>query len=167
MFRNKTIIFVFFVFFLIVLAVLLWPFREDLIDEEQEVLLYFSDQEAMYLEAETRRVAADNIFYNTLNELISGPKRDSVFRTLPEEVEVKEISVSENVAIINFSKNFIEQHVGGSTGERITVYSIVNTMNQFDEIDSVKFLVEGEEIETLGHMDLSQPVFPSQDLIQD
>ena len=49
----------------------------------------------------------------------------------------------------------------------MTVYSIVNTLAELPEIEMVRFLIEGEEIETLaGHLDLSEPVYPDEGLIK-
>ena len=50
----------------------------------------------------------------------------------------------------------------------MTIYSIVNTITQFPEIDYAKILVEGKEIETLaGHMDTSVALEPDCNLIKE
>ena len=162
--KRKMIILAAIILLLVVFGIVFRPDEE--VEGEREVFLYFSDQEAMYLEPETRVVSEEDILYNTVNELITGPQETSLLKTIPEGVVVKEIILEGNTAEINFNNALLEEHWGGSTGERITIYSIVNTMTQFEEIVEVKILIEGHEIETLGHMDLRQPLTPSRDLIQ-
>ncbi|HEY8497940.1 MAG TPA: GerMN domain-containing protein, partial [Limnochordales bacterium] len=53
----------------------------------------------------------------------------------------------------------IERHWGGTTGELLTVYGIVNTLTQLPGIRQVQIVVEGRPVETLaGHVDLTQPL---------
>ena len=127
--------------------------------DQHEIVLYFSDQNAQFLKPETRTITSDSLYKDTLKELIKGPENNNLNKTIPAGVKVLDISINNNVALINFNQALIENHWGGSTGERMTVYSIVNTMTQFDEINQVKIIVEGTDIETLvGHMDLSRPL---------
>lgn len=134
----------------------------------EEVLLYFSTRDALYLKAESRTVEGENIYLETVKELIKGPDSSSLNRTIPDEVKVLDIDINEGTAVIDFNMKLKENHWGGSTGERMTVYSIVNTLTQFENIDHVKFLLEGEEIDTLaGHMDLTVPVPRNDEIIED
>ena len=60
---------------------------------------------------------------------------------------------------VDLDGNIVKHMVGGSTGEEFLVGSIVDTLTSFPEVTQVKFLVDGQEIETLsGHMDLSTPL---------
>jgi len=139
----------------------------DIEQSEQEILLYFSDLDAMYLETEMRIVETDDLYLNAVNELIKGPERN-LNKTIPEEVEVLGVELNNDLILVNFNEKLKENHWGGSTGERMTVYSIVNTLTQFGEINLVKILIDGEEIETLtGHMDLSVPVEADYEIVAD
>ncbi|MFW5999387.1 MAG: GerMN domain-containing protein [Halanaerobiaceae bacterium] len=140
--------------------------EEESDELQQEVLLYFSSSDAMYLETEKRTVEENNLYMNTLRELIAGPESSSLEETIPEEVEVINFSLDGSLAEVDFNRKLVEEHWGGSTGERITVYSIVNTLAQFPEIEKVQILVNGKELETLaGHMDISGPLEPSKDIV--
>jgi len=79
------------------------------------------------------------------------------------------ITVDESaLAVVNFSKEIVTAHWGGSMGEIMTVYSVVNTLALFPDIEQVKFLVEGEEVETLtGHLDMSGPLEPDWGLVEE
>ncbi len=131
----------------------------------RKVDLYFSTQDAMYLASERRTVNIDNLYLNTLKELIKGPESSSLNKTIPEGVIILDIKVKKGNIRINFNRALQKNHWGGSTGERMTVYSIVNTMTQFDTIQKVRILIEGKEIKTLvGHLDLTEPLFENKNL---
>lgn len=131
----------------------------------KEVNLYFSTSSAMYLEAESREVSSNDLLLNTLKELIRGPETSSLNKTIPDGVKVLNIEVKKEIARINFNQALRENHWGGSTGERMTIYSIVNTMTQFDSIEKVQILIDGKEIKTLvGHLDLTEPLGENENL---
>ncbi|MFW5971942.1 MAG: GerMN domain-containing protein [Bacillota bacterium] len=136
-------------------------------DMGNSVKLYFSTKDAMYLKAERHEITSDLKFEETLNELIKGPDSASLNPTIPEGVKVLGLEVDKGTAFINFNRALVENHWGGSTGEIMTVYSIVNTMTQFPEISSVKILIEGEQEETLvGHIDISVPLERDEKIIK-
>ncbi|MFW5976802.1 MAG: GerMN domain-containing protein [Bacillota bacterium] len=137
-------------------------------EREREVLVYFSDKDANYLVSEKRMVSAESVYNDTLKELIKGPKNENLIKTIPDGVEVIDFKLENNIIRINFNEALQKNHWGGSSGEIMTVYSIVNTMTQFDKISQVEFLIEGVEIETLsGHMDLSRPLGKNNKIIDE
>ncbi len=136
------------------------PASNSIPSNQVEVLLYFADEQAQSLRGEKRRVSmTEGLARETINELIKGPTKSGYYATIPDGTRLLNISVSDNVATVDFSKEFIDNHTGGSAGERMTVYSVVNTLTEFSTITKVLFLVEGQEVDTLaGHMDIGQPV---------
>ncbi|MFW6030908.1 MAG: GerMN domain-containing protein [Halanaerobiales bacterium] len=136
-------------------------------DVYQSFEVYFSTKDAMYLKAETRKLNEDDIYKDAIRHLIMGPESNQLSSTIPDEVELKEIEIRNKVAYIDFNRSLIENHWGGSAGELLTVYSIVNTMTGFKEIEAVKILVEGNNMESLlGHMDLSEPLKRDESIIE-
>jgi len=141
--------------------------NSNLLVKEQNVKLYFSTSDAMYLDTEDRTVKGRNIYLETVNALIKGPITSDLVKTIPDDVEVLNISKNNDTIQVDFSEEIITNHWGGSSGEILTVYSIVNTLTQFEGIKRVEVLVEGKEVETLvGHMDLSVPIETNQDIIK-
>ena len=141
-----------------------------LIDGKEEVKLYFSTRDAMYLEAELRKIDAgkSNKYIETITELIKGPESKELNATIPAGVRIRNIRIEGKTAYLDFNQALVDNHWGGSTGEIMTIYSIVNTITQFPEIDYAKILVEGQEIETLaGHLDISVALEADQNLIKD
>lgn len=129
------------------------------------VQLWFSDSQGQKLIVEEREISkVEGIARATINELIKGPSMDSdLLPTIPVGTVLRDINVkSDGLIIVDFSKELITNHIGGSTAETLTVYSIVNTLTQFPTVDRVQFLVEGQYVETLtGHMDLTQAISSS------
>lgn len=168
----KNRIFKFIIILIILIAVLGVAYYfiagTNLIVKEKSVDLYFSTKNAMYLESENRTIKGRNLYEEAINSLIEGPTTSDLSKTVPEETKVLNVSRNNNTIRVDFSKEIIENHWGGSTGERLTVYSIVNTLAQFNEVKEVKFLIEGEEVDTLvGHMDLSRPLKPSEKILNE
>lgn len=137
--------------------------------EEFKIVLYFSDQLGQQLVKEERIIKKEEgIGRLTINELIKGPDLTSdLLPTIPENTILLDINVKqdEQLAIVDFSKALVDNHMGGSSGEIMTVYSIVNTLTQFPTVEHVQILVNGEYAETIaGHIDISKPISKS-DLI--
>lgn len=77
--------------------------------------------------------------------------------TFPQGVEVLDVFVSgRGVAVVNFTNALLLGHSGGLLAEELTVYSLSHTLvENFPAIAEVRFLVEGQEPDTLaGHLDL-------------
>lgn len=128
-------------------------------DDSREVIVYYATRDAMYLDQERRTIKQDGLYRNTVEELLKGPETSSLSPTIPEGVELLNLSLEGNVMYLDFNNALRDNHWGGSTGESLTIYSIVNTMVQFEGIDAVQLLIEGEKIETLvGHMYLLEPL---------
>jgi germination protein M len=131
---------------------------------DQEITLYFSDDQAMYLQGEKRLVTvekgqeAQQLPAAVINELISGPVKQNLYPTIPPETTLLGIEIKDETAYVNFSEELRTGHWGGSTGEIMTISSIVNSLSELEGIEAVMILINGETQETLaGHLDISEP----------
>ncbi len=80
---------------------------------------------------------------------------DGLFPDVKNGLTVK---VEGRTASVNFSKEFAEEHVGGSLGETMTIHAIVKTLTGLNEIEIVQFSVDGTAGAPLaGHLDLTKP----------
>ncbi|OIQ61484.1 spore germination protein GerM [Moorella thermoacetica] len=135
-----------------------------------QVVLYFSDSTGNYLVAEKRSIpAVEGIARATIEELIKGPAPDSkLLPTIPKGTVLKDINIRpDGLARVDFSKELVANHSGGSLGESLTVYSIVNTLTQFPTIKQVQFLVDGQYVQTIaGHVDVSAAMSRNESLIK-
>jgi len=141
---------------------------EPLPSEMVEVTLYFSDSQVMYLLSEKRKVPrTSSLAKQVIIELIKGPDRPDLYPTIPQDTEVNEIYIVDNIAYIDLSEEVFKNHPGGSSSELMTVYSIVNSLTEISPIEGVQILVAGNERESLvGHVDISMPLLRDEDWIK-
>lgn len=138
----------------------------------QEVNLYFSDDQAMYLVAEKRGIQIESSDQKQLaaavvNELIAGPKQARLHATIPQGSSLLSLEIADGLATVNLNQDFQSKHSGGSTGEMMTIYSLVNSLTDLQGIQQVQLLVEGKKLETLkGHLEISQPLTRNPDIIK-
>lgn len=107
---------------------------------DKEITLYFSDQQAQFLVGEKRTVKlasddAQTVAQAVINELIAGPQQANLVKTVPPEAKLLSLSIENKLATVDFSPELKTKHWGGSTGETMTILSIVNSLTELPEID--------------------------------
>ena len=139
---------------------------QEEISEEQErqtmVSLYFVNKTTKTLEPEARLIDVKELInnpYTTLiNLLIEGPKNENHEKTIPDGTTLLNSSLEGDVLKLDFSQEFINNHVGGMEEEQNTINSIVNTLTELTEVNSIKILINGEENKSFsdGNIDFTQ-----------
>lgn len=145
------------------------------ISDKYPVKVYFANEDNSKLKAQIRYVdlqeankGTESLATLIVQELIKGPGRESGLKaTIPKDVKLASpVKVKDGIAIVNFSKQLIDNHIGGKANEQMTIYSIVNSLTELKEINKVKFLVEGKARQTLkGSFQFDQPFPRSESLI--
>lgn len=93
-----------------------------------------------------------------MTELLKGPDKDELSRVIPEGTVLRGVTLEYGVAYVDFSEELLQAEVG-SEAEAVLVDSIVKTLTQLEEVDSVQILVEGEIVETIaGHISIDEPL---------
>lgn len=131
---------------------------EEEISEEQmrqtKVILYFANSETGELECETKIVDANSLINEPYKEimqwLIKGPQSSNLKKLIPEGTVLHEIKIERGCAIINLSNEFLNYET--EENKLKIINSIVNTLTNLKEIDSVKFLINGEQNEKLSEI---------------
>ena len=80
---------------------------------------------------------------------------------VPMGTRLRTIFVTPNgEAFVDFSRELVTGHSGGSTNELLTVYTLVNALcANLPAVHSVELLVDGKQVDTLaGHVDLRRPL---------
>lgn len=152
------------------------PYKEEEIKEVQpvpteemvEVNLYFSDSQAMYLVPEKRKISQiPSLARQAVIKLIKGPESSEFYPTIPEGTQVNEVYIADDIVYVDLSEEIFKNHPGGSSGELMTVYSIVNTLTEIPPIEGVQILVGGNEMNSLvGHIDISMPLLRDENWIK-
>jgi spore germination protein GerM len=90
-----------------------------------------------------------------------GPAPAPLLSALPAGTKLRAVYVSEQgVAFVDFSRELVAAHPGGSLNELLTVYSVVDALTaNLPAVRAVQLLVDGREVDTLaGHVDLRRPL---------
>ncbi len=137
------------------------------ISEEQErkclVSLYFRNKETKMLMPEARLIDAktliENPYYTLINLLIEGPKNEKLESALPQGTKLNNVKIEQDMVIVDLSKEFIKNTNLGAEEESKIIYSIVNTLTELTEVNSVKILIDGEEGKEFedGEINFKQP----------
>jgi spore germination protein GerM len=138
----------------------------DISLKTRTVTLYFGSRDAQRLVPESRELRArDDVvsdLRSTVEALISGPQ-DAGVATLPSATRLLGAYIRDGTAYLDFSREIVDPATGSTAGEYIMIASVVNTVcSNFEDVDAVMILVEGEEVDTLGgHLLISRPLIPS------
>ena len=142
---------------------------DDTVSEaEQTITLYFPEKNGSSLSAEKRRVRVQNslsLEKTAINELLKGPKKEKLSRAISEDVKLLGIETKDNVCFVNFSSEFISKTPSGSLATTLALYSVVNTLCELDNVESVQVLVNGETGAELGNLVLDIPYEKNKELI--
>jgi spore germination protein GerM len=129
---------------------------------EMSIDLYFPDENAEKVLPEKRVVTVTNgnVAKVAVQGLIDGPTLTGLAISMPVGTKLLSTKISGGICTVDFSREFIDNHWGGSAGEGRTLESIVTTLTQFPSIGKVMILVEGKSGETLGNIILDHPLEP-------
>ena len=125
--------------------------QEEISDEQSRetiVSLYFTDKETGLLKPEARLVNVKDLIkspYSVLIELlVSGPKNDKLKVVIPENTKLLNASLDKECLTLDFSSEILNYSKDDSMLKNNLIYSIVNTVTELNEVNKVKFLVNGQ-----------------------
>ena len=118
---------------------------------QTKVILYFENIETGDLDSEIRLIEANKLIKEPekeiMNLLIKGPQSSNLKKLIPDGTVIHDINIKNSCAEINLSNEFLE--LGDEKNKLKIINSIVNTLTNLKEINSVKFLINGETNEKL------------------
>lgn len=126
----------------------------------REIVLFFQESGSEYLGPERRKIFLTNSLTDQAKqiviELINGPQDADLLPTLPRETQVRGLYLDRSgTAYVDLSAEVESLHPGGTAEEIGTIFSLVNSLTyNLPVIKRVHLLVDGEERETLKHLDL-------------
>ncbi|TYT73622.1 GerMN domain-containing protein [Desulfobotulus mexicanus] len=130
---------------------------------KEKAYLYFAHPASDTLSAEARELSLTGTPQDKtriiLEALITGPSMEGS-STLPEGTKLLALYTEGNMAVLDFHPDIRNNHPGGSQGELMTIYALVNSIViNVPEIRKVKILIAGQEQDTLaGHIDIRHPL---------
>ncbi len=176
--KNKKIIIIFSILFIILIVggyFLINYLKRDKTEEEpiveeytpQEeisedqlrqtiVSLYFPNKETKELEPEARLVDIKEILENPyekiVNLLIEGPKDESKERIIPENTKLLSSQLEGDCLTLDFSSDFLNYDKTDGKAKENLINSVVNTLTQLNEVNSIKILIDGSENEEFSEI---------------
>ena len=128
--------------------------EEEITNEQMRqtiVSLYFLDSQTNEIAPEARMIDIKEIlekpYEKLVTLLIEGPKNERLAKIIPEGTKLLGVSLEKNNLTINFSSEFLNYDSNAPTTKANLINSIVNTMTELTEVNSVKFLIDGKENE--------------------
>jgi len=115
---------------------------------ETIVNLYFLNKESREIMAEAiaidARTLSGNPYKKLIELLLEGPKNESLERIIPEGTTVYDASIEAGCVVINLSREVLNFGEDETTRNNI-INSIYHTLTELTEVNSIRFLIEGEE----------------------
>ena len=138
--------------------------------KEMKIKIYYPDKSGLRLVGVNREIMIDDNedkYKAAVEAVMTPPTEKNLTSVAPNNSSLISVKVKDGTALVNLNKNIKTGFIGGSTGEEFLIGSVVNTLTEFKEVNAVKFLIEGQEVETLaGHMDLSEPIKRMENLMK-
>lgn len=135
-------------------------------EEKMELVLYFSDEEALSLHADIReldaKITIDEKY--VLNELMKGPQAEGLINVIPANTTLNSCEVSQRVCTVDFSAHFLD--AAGSASELMAIYSVVNTLCELDTVDCVQFTIDGQKVMAFGSYQFDEPFEADMTLVE-
>ena len=114
------------------------------------VTLYFQETETKELQKETRLIDSKDLLVNPYSKLVSmlleGPESEHLQSAIPNGTKLLDATLEGECLKVNLSKEFLENMSEDSKDKENAANSILYTVKELTEVNSVKILVEGNEI---------------------
>lgn len=125
--------------------------QEEISEEQYRetiVNLYFLNKNSKELMAEAVAIDAKTLSNNPYKKLVEllleGPKNENLERVIPEGTKVFDAGIEAGCVVVNLSKEVLNFGEGELIKNNI-INSIYLTLSELTEVNSIRFLIEGEE----------------------
>ncbi len=135
--------------------------------EKVELKLFFSNEAGDKLVPVYRSVVYNsNISMERLavEQIIKGPNTDICYPTISKDTKINSVNVRDGVCYVDFDQAFLTQPY--SVSAEVALYSIVNTIAEFSDVNKVAFSVDGEATFNFMDFEISGPYERNLDIIE-
>ncbi len=143
---------------------------ENFFRDTVDVTLYFLNEDSTQLVEETRTVTvfmSERLEEKVLAMLIHGPEEEGHRASIPEGTKINEVLVQNGVCYVDLNEAFVRNQIAGEAMEYLTIYSIVNSLTRIYGVDSVQFLIDGQQREFYkSSVRINTPLSYNEELIQ-
>ena len=128
--------------------------------------VYYADKNGEYLIGEARTISVTNKYIDAIAEMMKEPVDSSLQKLIPPTTKINGVIFKNGLIKVDLSKNFVDDRFVSESTDVLLVYSIVNTLTEFQDVNSVEFFIDGVKLDVLGALDLKEPLFRRSDLIK-
>lgn len=124
---------------------------------EKQINLYFPQKDNMYLQAERRvlTVGRDKpLAEYVMEELLKSTQNEELKASVPEGTKLLSAVVRNGVCTVDLSGEFVENRPRSASEQRLTVYSIVNSLTNLENTEKVIFRIDGMKAEGYEYIDI-------------
>ena len=139
--------------------------------EKAQLTLYFADASGKKLKKIQREeIYNSNISLEKLvvDKIINGPLADEngVYPTISPETKVLSVTVKDGVCYVNFDGGFQTQDYSASA--EVTIYSLVNSLNELNNVNKVQISIDGDAKVTYREsISLEKPLERNYELVEE
>ena len=137
--------------------------------KEYDAVLYFTDEGANNLVKSKTTVSVEkeeDKYLAVIEKLIEGPAGGDLYPSISAFTKANSVVVKDGICTVDFTDSFLLNNEGGTLRETMCLYSVVNTLCEFEEVKKVTFTVNGKKIETFGHLDMTEPYVKNVKLVK-
>lgn len=138
------------------------PVNEPNEAEELFYVLYLKHKELPFIFSDTFSIMSDNyrlegILFEefVMNELINQKGIEDLINPIPEGTKVLSVKKQGKTVIVDLSQEFINNMEGNHEEVMMTIAVIVNSLTTLPDNEGVQLLVEGNAIDNLRGVDIS------------
>ena len=114
---------------------------------ETIVTLFFLDKESNTLKSEGKLIDSVSLIQNPYKELVNlliqGPKSQNLASVFPENTQILDAYIKNNCVTLDFSEELL--NFENEDQKYNIVNSILNTLAQLNEVNSIEFLINNEK----------------------
>lgn len=125
-----------------------------------DFVLYYADEDGMYLHTEKRSVPAMSPSLRprfVIEALMQAPETGRLCSPLPQGTDCFGTNVDMGICSVDLNGDFYQNRPATERDELITLYSIVNSLCELDGVEQVQFYIEGRKQTRYCWMDISNP----------
>lgn len=132
-----------------------------MLPQKETLVLYHPDAERRFLIREILTVEAMDAKEKPaylMRQLLTASQRGYTSTCIPDGTELLDIRVENGICTVDLSSEFQSGFEQSFAAERMAIYSIVNSLTELPQINTVDLWVAGAPLERLYHMELSSGV---------
>lgn len=123
--------------------------------------LYFADSGGRWLESEYHSLSLDDdseLERYVMEELLRGPNDPELRSAIPAGTELLSCHTDSGVCTVDLSAAFLDNRPETALGERLAIWSIVNSLTALADVESVQILCQGQTVDTYVYRSLAEPL---------